>query len=82
MMLSDSFEIQEEKPLFQVIFLKNDISQSVWVEEADEINFSEIRRHLKNGESVFITSKRKNKLMTYQTDNRTIGEALLSMAKK
>jgi len=81
-MLSDSFEIQEEKPLFQVIFLKNDISQSVWVEEADEINFSEIRRHLKNGESVFITSKRKNKLMTYQTDNRTIGEALLSMAKK
>ena len=81
-MLPDSFEIQEEKPLFQVIFLKNDISQSVWVEEADEINFSEIRRHLKNGESVFITSKRKNKLMTYQTDNRTIGEALLSMAKK
>jgi len=70
MMLSDVFEIQDEKPLFQVIFLKNDVYQSVWIEEVDEINFSEIREHLKKGESIFITSKPKNKLITYQTDNK------------
>ena len=70
MMLLDTCRIQEKKPLFQVIFLKNDIDQSVWIDEVDEINFSEIREHLKPGESIFITSKQSNKLRTYQTDNK------------
>jgi len=54
-------EINEEKPLFQLIFLKVDEDQSVEVEEVEEIDFTEVERRLKQGESVFITSKPKQK---------------------
>ena len=69
-MLSDTFLFHEDKPLYKVIFLKDDIYQSVRIEEVDDINFSEIRKHLERGESIFITSKQNNKLMTYQTSNK------------
>jgi hypothetical protein len=64
-MLSNPFEIQEEKSLFQVIFLKNDIHKSVSIEEVKEINFEEIEEHLLNGHSVFITRKEEQKMKAF-----------------
>jgi hypothetical protein len=45
------------KPKFIVFFLLNDEEESVKVEEVEEVNFETIKRHLKKGESVFITPK-------------------------
>jgi len=54
-------EIDEGKPLFQLFFLRDNEDQSVEVEEVEEIDFREVKKHLENGESVFITLKRKEK---------------------
>ena len=54
-------EIDEGKPLFQLFFLRDNEDQSVEVEEVEEIDFREVKKHLENGESVFITLKRKDK---------------------
>jgi hypothetical protein len=45
------------KPKFLIFFLINDEEQSVKVEEVEEVNLETIKRHLKKGESVFITPK-------------------------
>jgi len=58
----NSVEIDEEKPLFQLFFLRNNEDQSVEVEEVKEIDFRKVKEHLEQGESVFITCKRKQKL--------------------
>ena len=50
------------KLLFQLFYLKDDKDQNVEVEEVEEIDFREVKKHLKQGESVFITHKRKQKL--------------------
>jgi len=47
------------KPKFLIFFLINDEEQSVKVEEVEEVNLETIKRHLKKGESVFITPKRQ-----------------------
>ena len=57
-------EVDEEKPRFQLFFLKDDEDQSVEVEEVEEINFREVEERLKQGESVFIKRKSKQKLNT------------------
>ena len=57
-------EVDEEKPVFQLIFLKDDEDQSVEAVEVEEIDFREVERRLKQGESVFITRKREQKLNT------------------
>jgi hypothetical protein len=64
MVMRNFFEVHEEKPLFQLFFLKDDEDESVEVEEVEEIDFGEVKKRLKQGESVFITSKRKQKLST------------------
>ena len=57
------FEVhEEEKPKFQLIFLKDDEDQSVEVVEVEKIVFTEVEKHLEQGESVFITTKQKKKL--------------------
>jgi hypothetical protein len=57
------FEVhEEEKPKFQLIFLKDDEEQSVEVVEVEKIVFTEVEKHLEQGESVFITTKQKKKL--------------------
>jgi hypothetical protein len=58
----NSVEIDEEKPLFQLFFLRNNEDQSVEVEEVKEIDFRKVKEHLEQGESVFITLKRKEKV--------------------
>jgi hypothetical protein len=45
------------EPKFIVFFLLNDEEESVKVEEVEEVDFETIKRHLKKGESVFITPK-------------------------
>ena len=47
---------------FQVFFLKNDPYQSVYIDEAEEVDLLKIKKHLARGESVFITSREEHKL--------------------
>ena len=68
-------EIDEEKPLFQLFFLRNNENQSVEVEEVEEIDFREVKKHLENGESVFITLKRKEKLETGLVKGEGVAES-------
>jgi hypothetical protein len=51
-----------EKLLFQLFFLKDDEDQNVEVKEVEEIDFRGVKERLEQGESVFITYKRKQKL--------------------
>ncbi len=50
-------------PLFQVLLLDNDTSEDVEVQEAKQVDFFQVKEHLKNGGSVFITSKDSQKLV-------------------
>jgi hypothetical protein len=48
--------------VFQVLLLDNDTSDDVEVQEAKQVDFCQVKEHLKNGGSVFITSKGAQKL--------------------
>ncbi len=50
-------------PVFQVLLLDNDASEDVEVQEAKQVDFFQVKEHLKNGGSVFITSKGSQKLI-------------------
>jgi hypothetical protein len=52
-------KVKDGKQSFQVFFLKNDRYQSVIVNEAEELDLPEIKKHLSRGESIFITSREK-----------------------
>jgi len=60
--LSQTYVKGEAEGQFIVYFLDNDEGQSVNVEEADEIDFSEVIQHVNLGGSVFITQRRIPKL--------------------
>lgn len=47
--------------MYQVLLLDNNASDEVEVQEADQVNFFQVKEHLKNGGSVFITSKSSQK---------------------
>jgi hypothetical protein len=53
---------------FQVLLLDNNPSQDVEVQEAEQVDYSAVKEHLRNGGSVFITSKRTQKI-TYPKSN-------------
>ena len=53
---------EEERCLYQVMFLKNGKHQDVCVEEVEKIDFEELEGHLQLGESVFITNRSCQKL--------------------
>jgi hypothetical protein len=62
-MLKKITEAKKEKAkLFQVILLNNDATQGVEVQEAEQVDFLRVQKHLKYGGSVFITSKNSQKL--------------------
>jgi hypothetical protein len=48
--------------LFQVLLLDNGSGEDVEVQEAAQVNFLQVKEHLKNGGSVFITSKDSQKI--------------------
>jgi hypothetical protein len=47
---------------YQVLLLNNGKSQDVKVQETDRIDFRQVENYLRHGGSVFITSKRSQKL--------------------
>ena len=49
--------------LFQILLLNNDSDQDVEVQESEQVNFLRVKEHLKNGGSVFITSKESQKTL-------------------
>ena len=60
--MKDCIAIKEAKtPMFQVLLLDKDASDYVEVQEAQQVDFFQVRKHLKNGGSVFITSKASEK---------------------
>jgi hypothetical protein len=73
---------KKTKPsVFQVLLLDNDVSEDVEVQEAKRVDFSQVKRHLRNGGSVFITSRGSQKLslpkaktlQNYSRSRRTCG---------
>jgi hypothetical protein len=62
-MLKEILEVKRQKAhVFQVLLLHNDASQEVELQEAEEVDFLRVQDHLKQGGSVFITSKNSQKL--------------------
>jgi len=62
--LSNLFSNKKTRiPLFQVLLLDNDNNEEVEVQEAKQVNFYQVKKHLKNGGSVFITSKKSQKIV-------------------
>jgi hypothetical protein len=67
--------------IFQVLLLDNGASEDVEVQEAKQVDFCQVKAHLKNGGSVFITSKGSQKLsvpkakaqQNYSRSRRTCG---------
>lgn len=64
MMLKNIIQELEKRQPFQILFLKDDENQSVEVKEIEEIDLAEIKTHLEQGESIFITRKSEPKLYT------------------
>ena len=54
-------------PVFQVLLLDNNASEDVEVQEATQVNFLQVKEHLRNGGSVFITSKDMQKIANPKT---------------
>jgi hypothetical protein len=48
--------------VFQVLLLDNDENQDVEVQESGQVDFLQVKEHLKNGGSVFITSRGSQKM--------------------
>ena len=48
--------------VFEVLLLGNDESEDVEVQEVTQVDFFQVKEHLKNGGSVFITSKGSQKM--------------------
>ncbi len=62
-MLSEIMNLKEiNSQEFQVLFLRNDDSQEVEVQEVNKVDFTAVQEHLDQGESVFITSRSTQKL--------------------
>jgi len=68
-------------PIFQILLLDNDETNEVEVQEAEQVNFFQVKEHLRNGGSVFITSKGSQKQRyaraeaqrSYSNSRRTYG---------
>ncbi|MDQ1280852.1 MAG: hypothetical protein QG670_2115 [Thermoproteota archaeon] len=54
--------VRSNTKLFQVLFLENNSRQNVYVNEVKEIDLEEIKKHLERGDSIFITSRKEQKL--------------------
>jgi hypothetical protein len=62
-LLNNAFVNKKAKPsVFQVLLLDNNESQDVEVQESGQVDFFHVKEHLKNGGSVFITSRASQKM--------------------
>jgi copper(I)-binding protein len=62
MLKSNPIESKDQNLVFQLFFLINNKNQDIEVVEISEIDFTEVKRRLEKGDSVFITRKRKQEL--------------------
>ncbi len=63
---------KKTKPsMFQVLLLDNNKGQDVKVQESDQVDFCVVKEHLKNGGSVFITSRNQQKIATPKNKSQT-----------
>jgi hypothetical protein len=60
--LTHIFGKKAKTPIFQILLLDNDASDDVEVQESKQVDFLQVKEHLKNGGSVFITSKGSQKI--------------------
>ncbi len=79
-MLRSIVERGNEKPVFQLFFLKNDEHQGVEVVEVEKIDFTKVKESLERGESVFITRKCKPKLDPTKADSKNVTEPCAARA--
>jgi hypothetical protein len=56
--------------IFQVLLLDNNPGEDIEVQEAKKVNFLQVKEHLRNGGSVFITSKDAQKLVYPKTKTK------------
>ena len=63
-MLREMLKAEKSNPRrqFQILFLRNDASQEVEVQEVKHVDFFTLQERLEHGESVFITSKNAQKI--------------------
>ncbi len=63
-MLRETLDMKKKgnSKVFQVLLLNNDRSQEVEVQDTEQVDFFQIEKHLKQGGSVFITSKCSQKI--------------------
>ncbi|MCW4030935.1 MAG: hypothetical protein NWE80_01075 [Candidatus Bathyarchaeota archaeon] len=61
MVVNNLVEVNEEKSLFHLFFLKDDEDLGVEVDEVKRIDFEMVVKRLKRGESVFIAPKKQQK---------------------
>ena len=54
--LTAQLKKRPKSSVFQVLLLDNDASEDVEVQEAEQVDFCQVKEYLKNGGSVFITS--------------------------
>jgi hypothetical protein len=79
--LSNAVQTKTRPSLYQVLLLDNGESQDVEVQEAERVDFCAVKEHLKNGGSVFITSKDTQKIShpktktqaNYNRNRKTLG---------
>ena len=68
-------------PTFQVLLINNNATEDVEVQEAEHVDFYQVKEHLNNGGSVFITSKNAQKIsypkdkaqLNYARSRKTLG---------
>jgi len=66
--LSDLISNKKSEPtLFQILLLDNGKSKDIEVQETKQVDFFKVKKHLKNGGSVFITSKNSQKIVYPKT---------------
>ena len=77
----DIDEYIEEKLLFRLFFLTNNEDQSVEVMEAEVVDFTEVKKRLEGGESVFISHENRLHLDLSKLQQKTrkeLGTLLVS----
>lgn len=57
-------ELKGKRPLFQVLFLKESDERGAEVKEVNEVDFREVKKHLEQGEAIFIVPKHVRNLKT------------------
>ena len=59
---------KDRAALYQVLLLDNNDTQDVKVQEGEQVDFGQVKLHLQNGGSVFITSRASQKLLLPKTN--------------